>query len=74
MAMKLSDLPATTLTERYEFLLNRNSQLEGENETLKRDVYRKEFAIKQVLMAYEEGYYAPKIWQDLRDALLGETA
>lgn len=27
------------------------------------------FAIKQVLMAHEEGYDAPKIWDDLREAL-----
>lgn len=38
-------------------------QLEAENETLR-------FACKQALMAFEDGYDAPKIRQDLRDALL----
>jgi len=30
------------------------------------------FACKQALMAFEDGYDAPKIRQDLRDALIGK--
>ena len=40
--------------------------------SLTEKVDKQQFAIKQVLMAHEEGYDVPKIWDDLRNALLEE--
>jgi len=49
--------------ETFASLAIRVTELEAENDKLV-------FACKQALMAFEDGYDAPKIRQDLRDALL----
>ena len=34
-----------------------------------KEIEQKDFAIKQLLMSRKEGYYAPKIWKDLENAI-----